>query len=181
MALADNSSIVDKQQVFKSSDLVHRQEKGRIYPNVLKNKNSEPVAVIISLGKQRVYVCVGGYIAIESPISSGRKPGWTPKGNFVISEKDPNHRSSVYGNFVDNGGNIIKGGVDRRVDSAPSGTHYEGAPMLYFMRLGSTAAGLHIGMLPGYPASHGCVRLPSDMAPIIYEAVAVGTPVTVQD
>ncbi|MFI0348060.1 MAG: L,D-transpeptidase family protein [Chthoniobacterales bacterium] len=181
IAVADTSLGIEKPALFKSSDLIHPQEKGKIYPQVLKNKNNQPVSVIVSLAKQKVYLCIGGYIAIESPISSGRKSTWTPKGNFLISEKDPNHRSNVYGNFVDSGGNIIKAGIDRRVDSAPSGTHYVGAPMLYFMRLGNTAVGMHIGMLPGYPASHGCVRLPFDMAPTIYDAVVLGTPVTVQD
>jgi lipoprotein-anchoring transpeptidase ErfK/SrfK len=58
--------------------------------------------------------------------------------------------------------------------------------MKYFMRLGTTmddysAIGLHVGQLPGYPASHGCIRLPEEIASAIFERVKRGTPVTIQD
>jgi len=58
--------------------------------------------------------------------------------------------------------------------------------MKWFMRFGEAlqsqrAEGMHVGILPGYPASHGCVRLPEKIAPIIYGKVSVGTPVTIGD
>ncbi len=68
-----------------------------------------------------------------------------------------------------------------RIDSAPAGTHFEGAPMKYFCRLTDGGVGFHIGILPGYAASHGCIRLPADIAPRIYEKVRVGTSVRVED
>jgi lipoprotein-anchoring transpeptidase ErfK/SrfK len=104
----------------------------------------------------------------------------TPAGKFSVLEKDPDHRSSVYGNFLDRGGRVVRGGVSLKIDSAPSGTHYQGAPMKWFMRLTEDGVGMHIGILPGYPASHGCVRLPADIAPLIYQKVKVGTPVEIQ-
>jgi lipoprotein-anchoring transpeptidase ErfK/SrfK len=166
--------------LFRSSDLNQAQEKARINASVLKNSNKEPLSIVISLSKQRAFLFVGSKVAMESPISSGRKPGWTPEGKFTILEKDPTHRSSLYGNFVDEAGNVIRGGIDRRRDAAPSGTHYEGAPMLYFMRLTEKGVGMHVGYLPGYPASHGCIRMPQEMAKAFYEAVSLGTPVTVE-
>ena len=73
----------------------------------------------------------------------------------------------------------MRAGVSLKIDSAPSGTHYEGAPMKWFMRLTNEGVGMHIGILPGYPASHGCVRLPAEIAPLIYSKVKVGTPVEI--
>ena len=103
----------------------------------------------------------------------------TPTGNFTVVQKDKNHRSSVYGNFVDSQGRVVRAGVSSRIDTAPSGSHYEGAPMTYFMRLTWEGVGMHIGILPGYPASHGCIRLPPEVAEAMYTRVKVGTPVQV--
>ena len=105
----------------------------------------------------------------------------TPTGNFTVLEMDPNHKSNIFGNFVDAKGRIVRGGISLKIDSAPSGTHYEGAPMLWFMRLTEEGVGMHIGMLPGYPASHGCVRLPAEIAPLIYHKVKIGTPVEIDE
>ncbi|MBX9742077.1 MAG: L,D-transpeptidase family protein [Chthoniobacterales bacterium] len=166
--------------LFSSSKFNSSQEKGRIFSQILKNSKNEPITVLVSLSRQRAYLFVGNQVAIDTPISSGRSLGMTPEGDFKITQKDPDHRSNIYGNFVDNAGRIIKAGVDSKHDSAPSGTHFEGAPMLYFMRLTDKGVGMHVGYLPGYPASHGCIRLPEEMAKAIYEVVSLNTPVTVQ-
>ena len=104
----------------------------------------------------------------------------TPTGSFTVLEKDPNHKSNVYGAFVDSNNRVVRAGVSTRVDSAPSGTHYVGAPMKWFMRLTDKGVGMHVGILPGYPASHGCVRLPEAIAPLIYRKVKIGTPVVIE-
>ena len=134
--------------------------------------------VLVSLGKQRAYLLVGNEIAIDTPISSGKAAGMTPTGNFRVQEKDEDHRSNLYGNFVDSKGRVVRAGVSARIDSAPSGTHYEGCPMYYFMRI-SEGVGMHVGILPGYPASHGCIRMPADIAPMFYQRVKIGTSVEV--
>jgi lipoprotein-anchoring transpeptidase ErfK/SrfK len=67
-----------------------------------------------------------------------------------------------------------------KVDSAPSGTRYRGAPMWWFMRLTNYGVGMHVGILPGYPASHGCIRLPADIAKMIYDKVRIGTRVVIE-
>lgn len=164
-----------------ASELISRQEKPKINPSLLEKAGSEPVSVVVSLSKQRVYLLVGGKVAVDSPISSGRRNGWTPTGDFLILEKDPNHSSNLYGNFVDKSGRIVRSGVSSRMDAAPSGTTFQGAPMKYFMRLTEKGVGMHAGILPGYPASHGCIRLPHEMAELIYSKVTVRTPVKVEE
>lgn len=90
-------------------------------------------------------------------------------------DKDPDHRSSLYGSFVDRTGNTVFSGADVYMP-VPRGCHFVRAPMRYFLRF-QGGNGLHAGYLPGYPASHGCVRMPEDKAILFYNNVTVGTPV----
>jgi lipoprotein-anchoring transpeptidase ErfK/SrfK len=135
--------------------------------------------VLISLARQRVLLMTGDTVYLDSPISSGKAGHETPSGSFTVLEKDPNHKSNIYGSFVDSGGRTVRSGVSSKIDSAPSGTHYVGASMKWFMRLSEKGVGMHVGILPGYPASHGCVRLPEAIAPLIYQKVKIGTPVVI--
>jgi len=164
-----------------ASELISIQEPGKVNSALLERVSTQPLSIVVSLSKQRVYLLVGGKVAVDSPISSGRRSGWTPKGNFSVLEKDPNHHSSLYGNFVNGSGQVVRSGVSSKHDAAPSGTHFSGAPMKFFLRLTPQGVGMHAGILPGYPASHGCIRLPQEMAEIIYSRVGVNTPVTVAD
>jgi lipoprotein-anchoring transpeptidase ErfK/SrfK len=159
--------------------LIAKQAPPVVNNSVLAQMTPDNASVLVSLSRQRAYAYAGNQLAIDTPISSGKKAGFTPTGNFTIMEKDPNHRSNIYGNFVDSKGRVVRAGVSARIDSAPSGTHYQGAPMFYFMRLTSEGVGMHIGILPGYPASHGCIRMPAEIAPQIYARVKIGTPVQV--
>lgn len=164
-----------------ASELIGKQEPPKITPRVLEQITPDTASILISLSKQRAYLLLDGEIAVDTPISSGKKSRMTPQGRFSVLEKDKDHRSSVYGAFVDRQGRIVRGGVSTRIDSAPSGTHYAGAPMLFFLRLTENGVGMHVGILPGYPASHGCVRLPAEIAPIFYEKTKVGTPAEIVD
>jgi lipoprotein-anchoring transpeptidase ErfK/SrfK len=164
-----------------ASELISTQEPGKVNSALLEKTSTQPLSIVVSLSKQRVYLLVGGKVAVDSPISSGRRNGWTPKGNFFVIEKDHNHHSSLYGNFVNGSGQVVRSGVSSKKDSAPSGTHFSGAPMKFFLRLTLQGVGMHAGILPGYPASHGCIRLPHEMAEIIYSRVGLNTPVTVGD
>ncbi len=139
------------------------------------------VHVVVSLSRQRVFLLYGNDVVIDSPVSSGKVGHTTPTGTFPILVKEPAHFSNIYGNFVDKTGRIVRSGVSEKIDTAPSGTHFEGAPMRWFMRLTNGGVGMHIGILPGYAASHGCVRLPSAIAPLIYDRVKVGTVVRVEE
>lgn len=160
-------------------EMIHRQPPPAVNPNLESIINPSNSRVIISLSKQRAYLMVGEEVYINTPISSGKHAGMTPTGSFTILEKDADHRSNIYGDFVDRQGRVVRSGVSLKVDSAPSGTVYRGAPMTWFMRLTWSGVGMHVGILPGYPASHGCIRLPPDIAKLIYDKVKVGTSVLV--
>jgi lipoprotein-anchoring transpeptidase ErfK/SrfK len=162
-------------------DVMPRQEGAKIVPRLMDRATPDNTNVIISISKQRVYLICENEVVIDSPISSGRRGHPTPTGEFRVMEKELNHFSNIYGNFVDRGGRVVRSGVSSRIDSAPSGTRFQGAPMKYFMRLTGEGVGMHIGILPGYPASHGCIRLPSDIAPLIYQRVRTGTSVRVEE
>jgi lipoprotein-anchoring transpeptidase ErfK/SrfK len=168
----------DKRAMRKASELVKKQPPPSINKSLAAVINPDNSRVLVSLGKQRAYLMVGDEVYIDTPISSGKRQGMTPTGSFKIMEKDRDHRSSLYGDFVDGRGRVVRAGISLKVDSAPSGTRYVGAPMRWFCRFNG-AIGMHVGILPGYPASHGCVRLPAEIAPLIYERVKVGTPVDV--
>jgi lipoprotein-anchoring transpeptidase ErfK/SrfK len=162
-----------------ASAYISRQAPLKVNQSVLRQATSDNVHVRVSLPRQRAYLMVGDQIAADSPISSGKAGHSTPSGNFSVLEKDPDHRSSIYGDFVDGSGRVVRAGISAQIDSAPSGTHYVGAPMTWFMRLTGEGVGMHVGILPGYPASHGCIRMPSDGAKLFYDTVKIGTPVTV--
>ena len=134
--------------------------------------------IVVKLGEQKAYLYHQDKKVAVAPISSGREGKDTPRGRFRVIEKDLDHRSSLYGNYVRNG-KVVKENIDIRKGGRPPGTKFEGVPMPYFLRF-TGAYGLHAGNLPGYPASSGCVRLPKRHAKRFYDAVRVGTPVTVQ-
>ena len=136
-------------------------------------------SILISLHEQRAYLREGNTVVLETPISTGREGHATPAGNFHVIRKDIDHRSGLYGAYVDAGGYIVKADVDSRKGSAPPGTHFLGASMPYFLEF-SPGFGLHEGNRPGYPASHGCVRLSHWKARQFFDASKIGTPVTVR-
>ena len=170
----------ERRPMRKASDLIRRQAPPSVNPSYAEAVTSENSTVVISLSKQRAYLMAGGEVYIDTPVSTGKRAGMTPTGSFQILEKDPDHRSNIYGDFVDRRGRVVRAGISLKVDSAPSGTRYLGAPMKYFMRLTHSGVGMHIGILPGYPASHGCIRLPAAIAPLIYRKVKIGTEVTIE-
>jgi lipoprotein-anchoring transpeptidase ErfK/SrfK len=133
--------------------------------------------VIINLSEQRAYLIEDGKVSLVSPIASG-KPGWsTPTGNFSVISKDIDHRSQSFGLIIDGSGRIASSSATPGTH-VPPGFHYQPAPMPYYMEF-TAAIGMHAGYLPGYPASHGCVRMPRDLAERFFERVNIRTPVTV--
>jgi len=132
----------------------------------------------IDLGEQRAYFYKGSQLVGISLVSTGREGFSTPDGNFKIIQKSPNHRSNLYGDFVDSAGNVVVKDVDVTKDRKPPGTRFLGAEMPYFMRIHG-GVGMHAGFLPGYAASHGCIRMPKLMAQTYFANVSIGTPVSV--
>jgi hypothetical protein len=111
----------------------------------------EPVAIIVSVPKQRAFVYRNGILIGVSTCSTGKKGYDTPLGVFTILEKAKEHYSS----------------------------EFDDAPMPHMERLTWGGVALHAGKLPGYPASHGCVRLPPKFAESLYAVTQVGTPVII--
>ena len=134
-------------------------------------------SVKISLKEQRAYFYKSGMLVGISQLSTGREGLITPAGHFSIIQKDVNHVSTKYGDFVDDAGNVVMPNVSVD-DKKPPGAHFKGAPMPYFMRI-VDGVGMHAGYLPGYPASHGCIRMPQFMAENFFKSVSAGTPVTI--
>ena len=135
-------------------------------------------SVAIHISEERAYFYKGGQLVGVSQLSTGREGHDTPPGSYKIIQKDPNHASSLYGDYVDAAGNIVQKDVELGKDPKPPGAIFKGAPMPNFMRI-TGGVGMHEGYLPGYPASHGCIRMPGKMAQIFFNNVALGTPVTI--
>ena len=112
-----------------------------------------PVVIIVSIPDQWVLVYRNGKRIAASTCSTGRPGHSTPTGTFVILEKDRNHHSSIYNN----------------------------APMPYMERVTWGGVALHAGQLPGYPASHGCVRLPKEFSRLLFTVTHIGTAVIIAD
>ena len=118
-----------------------------------KGAPSGPLLLTIDLTAQRVMVYRDGALIAASAISTGTMGRETPTGVFTILEKKVMHRS----------------------------TTYDDAPMPYMQRLTSKGIAIHAGDLPGYPASHGCIRLPNEFAKQLYGVTQIGTPVMITD
>jgi hypothetical protein len=136
-------------------------------------------SIKIDLSEQRAYFYKSGQLVGISALSTGREGFNTPTGTFKVLQKSRDHVSSIYGDYVDaQTGEVVMKDIDRSKDKMPRGCRYEGSPMPYFMRIHG-GVGLHEGFLPGYAASHGCIRMPGFMAERFFANVTVGTPVSV--
>ena len=105
--------------------------------------------VVISLSDQLAYLYRGDTLMAVAAISTGRDDKPSPTGIFSVLEKKPFYRSKKYDN----------------------------APMPWMERIDQYGIALHGGYNPGYPASHGCIRLPLTFAKKLYGVTDVGTPV----
>src|SRR5216684_1928181 len=168
-------------QMRKPAELLRKQAPLKVNQSLLKQATPDNTHIVVSIPKQRAYLMIGDQIVADGPVSSGKRGHSSPTGHMHVLEKDPNHHSSLYGDFIDRSGRVVRAGVSARIDSAPSGTHFSGAAMKWFLRLTEDGVGMHIGILPGYPASHGCIRESVDGAKLFYDRVKVGTPVDVGD
>ena len=135
-------------------------------------------SIKIRLSEQKAYFYKGGELVGVSQLSTGREGTATPTGSYKIIQKSKDHVSNLYGDYVDDAGNVVVPNIGVKTDPKPPGTSFRGAPMPYFMRIVG-GVGMHAGYLPGYPASHGCIRMPEFMAENFFNHVSIGTPVTV--
>lgn len=137
-------------------------------------------SIVIVLSEQWAYFYKDDKVVGESRISSGKKGFETPPGQYKVIQKDKNHVSNLYGNYVDLEDNIIQRNVDVTKDPLPEGAEFSGAKMTNFLRF-TGGYGMHAGFVPRYRASHGCIRMPSAMAEHFFNAAEIGTPVTVKE
>lgn len=136
--------------------------------------------IVVSISEQHAYFFKGKNLVGESTVSTG-KPGFgTPPGHYTVLSKDAAHVSTVFGDYVDDMGNVVKSNIDSRKDSRPPGSHYDGARMPYAMFFRGGYA-MHQGYVPPYAASHGCIRVPKEMAETFFNNAPVGTPVIVKE
>ena len=135
-------------------------------------------SIVIDLGQQRATFLKNGHEVGRSPVSTGREGFQTPAGSFQIIDKNSNHVSSLYGDYVNAAGEVVVANVDVTKDKCPAGAKFRGAPMPFFMRVHG-GVGMHAGYLPGYPASHGCIRMPRAAAQRFFENAPPGTPVRI--
>jgi len=133
-------------------------------------------SITINLTEQRAYFYKDKTLVGESTISSGKKGFETPPGSYKVIQKDKAHVSNLYGEYVDADGNVVQKNVDVTKDPVPDGATFNGAKMPFFMRF-TGGYGMHEGYVPRYRASHGCIR----MAEHFFNAVEIGTPVTVTE
>lgn len=134
-------------------------------------------SMVLNLTRQTLYYYKGGQLVGVSPVSTGKEGYDTPSGDFRVIQKDRDHVSTLYGDFVDATGTVVTPNVSAN-DPKPPGTSFRGSPMPFFMRLHG-GIGMHGGFLPGVPDSHGCIRLPAKMAEIFFANTPVGTPVKI--
>src|SRR5207245_7845712 len=102
------------------------------------------------------------------------------QGHQTGNEKDKDHVSCEFRDYVTSAGDVVKSNIDVRKDSQPAGTHFDGARMPYFLRFNG-GYGMHAGYVPRFRASHGCIRLPARMARHFFENTPDDTPVIVRE
>ena len=120
-------------------------------PPFASSPGFEPLTLVVSLREQKIDVYRGTGLVTSSKVSSGKRGHDTKAGVFSILEKRRHHHSNLY----------------------------SGAPMPWMQRLTWTGTALHGGVVPGYPASHGCIRLPFSFAPKLFQMTTLGANVVV--
>jgi lipoprotein-anchoring transpeptidase ErfK/SrfK len=138
------------------------------------------VKIRINLSEQRATYTRGGRDIGWSYVATGKEGHGTPSGTYRITEKIVDKHSNRYGWIENEWGEITNGDATPGSKKEP-GERYVPAPMPYWMRLTSYGIGMHAGVIPqpGEAASHGCIRLPKELAPILFDAVSVGTSVSI--
>lgn len=111
--------------------------------------------ILIDLDMQMAYAYENGYVVLEGPVSTGKKGHRTPRGYFTVLEKKRHHKSNLW--------------------PKPNG----GAKMNYMLRLTNSGIAMHLGPVPYWPASHGCIRMKNGFAQRLWKWAEVGTEVEI--
>src|SRR6185312_13334623 len=129
----------------------HRLSAKSEAPSWLTAKPRAPLIIAISIGKQTMKVYDANGLFAETPISTGMRGHSTPTGAFSVIQKQKLHHSNIY----------------------------SGAPMPYMQRITWSGIAIHAGVLPGYPASHGCIRMPMAFAIKMWNWTRMGARVVI--
>ncbi len=146
------AALLPRQEVTSLGDQIHSMTPGGYLWAPLISP-SGPILIVISLTVQRCYVYRNGVLIGVATVSSGKLGHLTPTGVFTVLQKQVHHKSNLY----------------------------DSAPMPYMQRLTWSGVAMHAGNLPGYPASHGCVRMPVAFAKLLYKETALGMTVVITD
>jgi lipoprotein-anchoring transpeptidase ErfK/SrfK len=137
-------------------DLSVVEKASRLHPGEYvwnaRARSTGPLFLVIDLSAQRATLYRNGVVIGISTISTGGRGRRTPTGVFTVLQKEIAHRSRTY----------------------------DDAPMPYMQRLTWKGVAMHAGHVPGYPASHGCIRLPTGFAKRLYSVTKLGTPVMIR-
>jgi hypothetical protein len=151
------------------------------YPGEWTGGNKPITSIAINVDVQRAMLYSGDELVGWTYLASGIPSFPTPTGDFKILEKVKDKVSNLYGKGYDANGKLVNSDFKQGRDLLPPGGRFEAAKMTYFMRLTGDGVGMHIGPIPkpGRRASHGCIRLPSKMASVLFAHTSIGTPVTI--
>jgi hypothetical protein len=133
------------------ADAKKRKKTVKVENTLATTEAHQPMTLIVSLRNQKVDIYRGTTLITSSSVSTGKRGHATKAGVFSILEKRRRHYSNLY----------------------------NGAPMPWMQRLTWSGTALHAGVVPGYPASHGCIRLPYSFAPKLFSITDVGGQVVV--
>jgi lipoprotein-anchoring transpeptidase ErfK/SrfK len=148
-----------RREVLSHDGPLHLQRRGHVcaigLASAVRTASALPSDdrhIVVNLNEQRLYYYRNGTVAFTTQLSTGRRGMPTPRGEFYISDKHEQHTSTIYG-----------------------------SSMPFFLRLSGEAFGIHYGVNPGYPASHGCIRIGSMRdAAYLFQLVPEGTRVTIE-
>ena len=146
---ASSAAAIAREDMYEAFGDKELKAGGYLWRNV--PASAGPERVVISLGDQLAYLYRGAELMAVATISTGEPGRDTPTGIFTVLGKKTMHRSKKYDN----------------------------APMPFAQFIDTYGIAMHAGYNPGYPASHGCIRLPSKFAAKLYGVTDIGTPVLI--
>ena len=140
-----------RQKPQKRGPAAARNKKEAVVEKETGAKPQGPLVIVVSIDRQKVTIYDANGVFAESPVSTGMKGHSTPMGVFSVIQKHKFHHSNIY----------------------------SGAPMPYMQRITWSGVAMHAGVLPGYPASHGCIRMPMAFAVKMWNWTKMGARVIV--
>ena len=152
-SLVGNQALDEAAATMRPGQFVLDDDRARPGFGTMGFPTDAPVTLAVSIAMQRLYVYRGNELVAVTTVSTGKPGKRTPLGDFTILQKRRFHRSNIYSN----------------------------APMPFMQRLTWTGIAIHAGHLPGYPASHGCIRVPLSFARALFGMTALGEAVSVGD